>query len=69
MATAFQTSPYRYPVIGWMQDLDNMTIEDLSAWYQKWYAPNNATLVVAGDVNPDEVFSISQKIFWTITKG
>ena len=50
MATAFQTSPYRYPVIGWMQDLDNMTIEDLSAWYQKWYAPNNATLVVAGDV-------------------
>ncbi len=69
MATAYQTSPYRYPVIGWMQDLDNMTIEDLSAWYQKWYAPNNATLVIAGDVNPDEVFALAKKYFGPLPKG
>ncbi len=69
MATVFQTSPYRYPVIGWMQDLDNMTIEDLSAWYQKWYAPNNATLVVAGDVNPDEVYALAKKYFGPLPKG
>ena len=69
MATAFQTSPYRFPVIGWMQDLDNMTIEDLSAWYQKWYAPNNATLVVAGDVNPEEVFKMAKKYFGPLPEG
>ena len=42
----------RNPVIGWMNDLDNMTLEDLADWYRRWYAPNNATLVVVGDVEP-----------------
>jgi zinc protease len=69
MATAFQTSPYRFPVIGWMQDLDNMTIEDLSAWYQKWYAPNNATLVVVGDVVPDEVYALAKEHFGPLPAG
>ncbi|MCG8324594.1 MAG: insulinase family protein [Thiotrichales bacterium] len=62
-ATAFQTSPYRHPVIGWMSDLDNMTIGDLKAWYQKWYAPNNATVVVVGDVNPEEVYQLARTHF------
>jgi len=69
MATAFQTSPYRFPVIGWMQDLDNMTIEDLSAWYQKWYAPNNATVVVVGDVVADEVYALAKEHFGPLPKG
>ncbi len=69
MATAFQTSPYRFPVIGWMQDLDNMTIEDLSAWYQKWYAPNNATVVVVGDVKADEVFALAEEYFGPLPAG
>lgn len=69
MATAFQTSPYRFPVIGWMQDLDSMTIEDLSAWYQKWYAPNNATLVVVGDVVADEVFALAKEHFGPLPAG
>jgi len=69
MATVYQTSPYRFPVIGWMQDLDNMTIEDLSAWYQKWYAPNNATLVVVGDVNADEVFALAKEHFGPLPAG
>lgn len=69
MATAFQTSPYRYPIIGWMQDLDNMAIDDLGEWYQKWYAPNNATLVVAGDVQPEEVYALAKKYFGPLPKG
>ncbi len=69
MATVYQTSPYRFPVIGWMQDLDNMTIDDLSAWYQKWYAPNNATLVVVGDVKADEVFALAKEYFGPLPAG
>ena len=69
MSSAFQTSPYRLPIIGWMQDLDNMTIEDLSDWYQKWYAPNNATLVVVGDVVADEVYELAKKYFGPLPKG
>ncbi len=69
MATAFQTSPYRFPIIGWMQDLDNMTVEDLSAWYQKWYAPNNATVVVVGDVKADEVFALAKEYFGSLPAG
>jgi len=63
MATAFQTSPYRYPVIGWMSDLDNMMIADLKGWYQKWYAPNNAIVVVVGDVDPEAVYALAEKHF------
>ena len=63
MATAFQTSPYRNPVVGWMSDLETMKIEDLADWYQQWYAPNNATVVVVGDVVPDEVYELAKKYF------
>lgn len=62
-ASAFLTSPYRWPVIGWMNDLEHMTADDIRAWYQVWYAPNNAALVVAGDVDPDQVFALAQKHF------
>lgn len=54
-ATAFNVSPNRQPVIGWMDDLENMTLDDLKTWYRRWYAPNNALLMVAGDVTPEEV--------------
>ena len=69
MATTYQTSPYRFPVIGWMHDLNNMTIEDLADWYKKWYAPNNATVVVVGDVNPDEVFELAKQYFGPLPSG
>jgi zinc protease len=55
MATAFSAHPYRWPTIGWMQDLQNMTWKDAQAWYRSWYAPNNATVVVVGDVDPLQV--------------
>lgn len=60
---AFYNSSYRIPVIGWMDDLENLRIADLKAWYKTWYAPNNATLVVVGDVQPDQVFSLAKKYF------
>jgi len=63
MATAFQTSPYRNPTIGWMADLNHMHVQDLRRWYHKWYAPNNATLVVAGDVQPQQVLALAKKYF------
>jgi zinc protease len=63
LAGAYESSPYRIPVIGWMADLDSLQVEDLQVWYRKWYAPNNATLVVVGDVEPDEVIALAQRHF------
>jgi zinc protease len=63
MATAFKANPYGRPVIGWMNDLENMTANDARDWYKRWYAPNNATLVVVGDVKPQEVFRLAKKYF------
>lgn len=66
-AVAFLNSPYRSPIIGWMDDLEGLHVEDLQKWYQQWYAPNNAVLVVAGDVNPDEVLKLAQRRFGVLT--
>ena len=62
-AMAFSSSPYKHPVIGWPDDIAHYTVEDLQAWYQRWYAPNNATLVVVGDVKSDTVFKLAEKYF------
>jgi zinc protease len=63
MAAAYTVSAYKWPIIGWMNDLENMTVEDARAWYDTWYAPNNATLVVVGDVEADEVFQVAGQKF------
>lgn len=63
MATALRSHPYRAPVIGWMSDLENMRAEDAREWYQRWYAPNNALVVVVGDVDPKEVFALAERYF------
>ncbi len=63
MATALRAHPYRIPTVGWMNDLQNMNAEDARAFYEKWYAPNNATLVVVGDVSHEEVFKLAQQHF------
>ena len=62
-ATAFDVSPYHHPVIGWMGDLDSMTAQDVRDWYRQWYAPNNAILVVVGDVDPNQVMALAQQHF------
>jgi len=62
-AAAFLSSPNRIPVIGWMDDLRNLRVDDVRAWYEQWYAPNNATLVVVGDVRPDAVYRLAKRYF------
>jgi zinc protease len=66
MATAFQASPYGRPIIGWMTDLDTMTATDARTWHQHWYAPNNARLVVVGDVDHDAVFELARRHYGPI---
>lgn len=63
MATAFVAHPYRHPVIGWMSDLKSMTVADAQAWYEAWYTPSNAVLVVAGDVEPEAVFALAEQTY------
>jgi zinc protease len=59
----FQAHPYRRPIIGWMDDLEHMTWQDARDWYRQWYAPNNAYVVVVGDVDHREVFRLAQKYY------
>ena len=66
MATAFVAHPYRTPTVGWMSDLVSMNWHDARDWYDRWYAPNNAIIVVAGDVMPQEVFALAEKYFGAI---
>lgn len=66
MALAFTAAPYRSPVIGWMNDLENLTPTDAQNWYSEWYAPNNAVLIIAGDVDPDAVFAMAEKHYGSI---
>lgn len=65
-STAFTQLPYRNPIIGWPEDLDALKIEDLKHWYKRFYAPNNATLVVAGDIDAETVFALAEEYFGAI---
>ena len=65
-AVAWQAHPYRRPVIGWMSDLEQMTVADVRDWYRRWYVPNNATLVVVGDVNHKQVFGWAKQTYGAI---
>ncbi|MCP4457302.1 MAG: insulinase family protein [Cytophagales bacterium] len=58
--------PYNWTVIGELEDLQNATIDDVKEFYEEWYGPNNATLVVAGDIDSDEIKSMIQKYFGEI---
>ncbi|MES2562624.1 MAG: pitrilysin family protein [Pseudomonadota bacterium] len=66
MATALRAHPYRHPIIGWMSDLEMMRVEDAQAFYDRWYAPNNATLVVVGDVSLQEVQKLAEQHFGSV---
>lgn len=67
-AAAFKAHPYRNPVVGWMDDLTNMRAEDARDFYERWYAPNNATLVIVGDVTPEEVMKLARQHFGPLAK-
>nr|WP_232286043.1 pitrilysin family protein [Pseudomonas fulva] len=67
-AMAYPASGYSIPTIGWMADLDRMSVQELRHWYETWYVPNNATLVVVGDVTADGVKALAQRYFGAIPK-
>ena len=67
MATAYMSSPYRHPVVGWMNDLQNMTAADAREWYRSWYKPNNATIVIAGDVDAKQVLATIEKYYGAVS--
>jgi zinc protease len=68
-ATAFRAHPYRHPTIGWLEDLRSMTRDDLYGHYRRFYVPNNATLVIVGDVEPDLAFRRVEHYFARIPQG
>ena len=66
LASVFTASPYRRPVVGWMSDLQAMAPGDARAFYQRWYVPANAAVVVAGDVDPAQVCQLAAKYYGSI---
>ena len=69
MAAAFQVHPYHHPIIGWMSDLSSINRDDLYAYYKAYYAPDNAFVIVAGDVNPEATFQKIKTHFGDIPRG
>ena len=59
----FVNHPYGIPIIGWAHEIEGLTREDAKAFYDKWYGPNNAILVISGDVEPQKVFDLAKKIY------
>ncbi len=69
IASSIMTHPYRNPVIGWMSDLSNITHDDLLDFYKRNYRPDNAFIVIAGDINPDEVVKKIKETFGAYKNG
>jgi zinc protease len=69
IAAAYKVHPYRHPTIGWLSDLQSMTRDDLYQYYRRNYIPNNATLVIVGDVETDDVLRRVEKQFGGIPSG
>ncbi len=65
-AVVYQASPYRRPVVGWMNDLEAMTPQDAREFYRRWYVPANAAVIVAGDVDPAQVRRLVEKHYGSI---
>jgi zinc protease len=68
-AAAFKNHPYRWPVIGWMSDLKSLNPDDLVRHYNTYYAPNNAVIIVVGDVSPKDILDKIKKEFGNIPAG
>ena len=68
-ATAFKAHPYRHPTIGWLGDLETMSRDDLYGHYRRHYLPNNATLVIVGDVDTDDALRRAERAFGGVAPG
>lgn len=67
-ATLYQNHPYRMPVIGWLHEMEKLNLTDALAFYQKYYTPNNATLVVSGDVDSATVKALAEKTYGKVPR-
>src|SRR5205085_7236157 len=67
-ATLYLNHPYQHPVIGWRHEIEALTREDALAFYRRFYTPNNAVVVIAGDVDVDEVRTLAQKTYANIAR-
>ena len=65
-AALYQNHPYRIPVIGWMHEMKKLSREDALAFYKRYYAPNNAIVVVTGDVVPEEVKVLAEATYGSL---
>ncbi|MFN7947324.1 MAG: pitrilysin family protein [Blastocatellia bacterium] len=68
-ATAYRQHPYHNPVIGWLEDLEQATREEMEAYYRQWYHPRNATLVIVGDFETEQVLKRVEELFGAIPPG
>ena len=68
-AALYLAHPYRLPVIGWMHEIESHTVQDAIDWYEKYYVPNNAILVIAGDTTLAEVLPLAEKYYGVIPRG
>ncbi len=68
-ATLYQNHPYRIPVIGWMHEMEELNRTDAVAFYDRYYAPNNAILIVAGDVDAKEVRALAEETYGKVARG
>ncbi|MER8614358.1 pitrilysin family protein [Mesorhizobium sp. M1216] len=69
VTTLWQSQPYRIPVIGWMHEIEKLNRTDAVAFYDNYYRPNNAVLVVAGDVEPERVKTLAEKTYGKVPRG
>ena len=68
LSVAYPASASGNPVIGWMHDLDRMHVQELQDWYRRWYAPNNATLIIVGDIDINQVKALATRYFGPIAR-
>ncbi len=68
-AAFYTASPYHWDVIGWMDDLKKFTEEDMRAFHDRYYVPNNAVAIYVGDINPENIISLAEKYFGRLPKG
>src|SRR5262245_49560551 len=68
-ASAYKIHPYRNPIVGWLQDVERATVEQQQAYYRRYYHPNNATLVIAGDFDSQDVLKKVEHTFGSIPAG
>jgi zinc protease len=69
MAVTFKAHPYQWPIIGWLHDIDSISLEDYRTHYHRYYLPNNCTLVVVGDIDPKEALTHIEETFGRLPAG